>query len=271
MNERHVRAYLERLGIHQEPDGSVKMLSDLVRAQLTHVPFENLWVYDAEKIPSLKPEDLYYKIVTRNGGGYCFELNTLFCDLLNSLGYPAERRAARILRPGRPIPPALHMSVIAEAEGRRFLCDVGFGGPGPKDIVEVSEGEREVRGRKFRLSFREHDVVRIEQMKDGEYIPLMDVNDRFIEPADFEIMNYYCASAPGLFSSHRIVQIETDTGSRSLTDDTLTVRENGKEETRTAKDDRDLCDILAEEFSLSAPDMEELDRDASLRSRYVRS
>jgi N-hydroxyarylamine O-acetyltransferase len=65
-----------------------------MRYQLFSVPFENLDVQQG-KVISLVPEEIYRKIVERNRGGYCYEVNGLFAMALNALGIPYQFFAAR--------------------------------------------------------------------------------------------------------------------------------------------------------------------------------
>ena len=64
---------------------------------LCSIPFENLEVFDEGRIPSLRSEDIYEKIIVRKRGGYCFELNKLFYELLKALDFRVIPVAVRIL------------------------------------------------------------------------------------------------------------------------------------------------------------------------------
>lgn len=81
------------------------------------------------KALSLDLQDLYHKIVLRQRGGYCFELNALFGCLLRELGYTVTDLVARFWRDGADLPPMRRNHVLkVEAEGINYLCDVGVGG-----------------------------------------------------------------------------------------------------------------------------------------------
>ena len=67
---------------------------------LCSIPFENLEVFDAGRIPSLRSEDIYEKIIVRKRGGYCFELNKLFYELLKALDFRVIPVAVRICGTG---------------------------------------------------------------------------------------------------------------------------------------------------------------------------
>ncbi len=125
--------YLKQLGFTDfhaiEPD-----LDTLKRLQLAHqtqYPFQSITTV-LDRPADLAEASLYNKIVERRLGGYCYELNGLFLDLLRHLGYEAriitgiviinnqlklERRNART-----------HMAIIVTIEQQNYLVDVGFGG-----------------------------------------------------------------------------------------------------------------------------------------------
>ena len=89
-----LQALFDRIG-YTEGGTDTERLIRLHRAYATHVPFENLDVYNGRDV-SLKTDDLFDKIVTRRRGGYCFELNGLLHALLRAL--PREARAGRWTR-----------------------------------------------------------------------------------------------------------------------------------------------------------------------------
>ena len=65
-------AYLERIGLRHAPKADLDGLTQLMRAQLFAVPFENLDVQAGREI-SLEPEAILHKIIGQRRGGYCYE------------------------------------------------------------------------------------------------------------------------------------------------------------------------------------------------------
>ena len=53
--------YLKRIGFRGAVKNDLPSLNALVRAQLTHVPFENLDIWAGGRCPSLELSDLYEK------------------------------------------------------------------------------------------------------------------------------------------------------------------------------------------------------------------
>ena len=148
-----VGAYLARLGFDETPPlASKETLDLLLRAHLNAVPFENLDVFGRESsVPSITLEfaKTYDKIVRRQRGGFCFEVNVAFGWLLRRLGFDAKYALGRVWRgtdvksdaPNSFVENILeqqsdawdgthsptHIMVVVKVDGNFYLCDVGFG------------------------------------------------------------------------------------------------------------------------------------------------
>ncbi|GAA3440993.1 arylamine N-acetyltransferase family protein [Planomonospora venezuelensis] len=103
----------------------MRSLHALQLAHLRAVPFENLSIHLGEQI-SLEPGALFDKIVSRRRGGFCYELNGLFAELLTSLGYRVTLLAARVFQDGTPGPLFDHLALRVDLD-EPWLVDVGFG------------------------------------------------------------------------------------------------------------------------------------------------
>ena len=68
--------------------------------------------------------------VTRGRGGYCFEQNRLFADMLAQAGIATRPLLARprLAIPPGVTPPRTHVLLLAEIAGEAWLADAGFGG-----------------------------------------------------------------------------------------------------------------------------------------------
>ena len=119
-------AYLARIGYGPNPGVNAEALRALHQAHLATIPFENVDIALGRGI-RLDLGSLQSKLVRRHRGGYCYEHNLLFAAALERLGYDVVRLAARV-RAGREQPaPRTHMMLLAEAGGKRWVSDVGFG------------------------------------------------------------------------------------------------------------------------------------------------
>jgi N-hydroxyarylamine O-acetyltransferase len=136
-------AYFSRIGFEGAASADFTTLKRMMRCQLFSVPFENLDVQQG-KVVSLVPEEIYRKIVDRNRGGYCYEVNGLFAMALEALGIPWQFVAARPMTyPVRR--PKTHMAIVVPIEGEKWLFDLGFGSYGIREPLNLNWLDREIR------------------------------------------------------------------------------------------------------------------------------
>jgi N-hydroxyarylamine O-acetyltransferase len=126
LDEAQIERYLHVLGVGRlEP--SLEALSELVRAQLTRVPFENiskLYYYKALGLCGPPPIELYLDGIENNHfGGTCYANNFHFGALLDSLGYEVKLCGADMTTPD------VHVVIMAAVDGREYLVDGGYGAP----------------------------------------------------------------------------------------------------------------------------------------------
>jgi N-hydroxyarylamine O-acetyltransferase len=121
-----ISAYLERIGYHGRPGVSARALAEMHLAHLYAVPFENLDIQLGRPL-SLDDAALFEKIVTRRRGGFCYELNGLFCGLLRELGYRVTMLSAEVARKGGGFSaPFDHLALRVDLD-EAWLVDTGFG------------------------------------------------------------------------------------------------------------------------------------------------
>lgn len=115
-------AYFQATGVvHGEP--SLEMLTRLHEAHVRTFPFANVDVLLGHA-HGVDPETVQDQLVRRRRGGYCFEHAQIFAAALEHLGFTVRRALGRVHRIDNS---RTHMTVVVQAEGRRWLCDPGFG------------------------------------------------------------------------------------------------------------------------------------------------
>lgn len=204
-------------------------LDKLVYGNLFNIPFETLDVYDLRREVSLEIPDLFEKIVARKRGGYCFELNGLFYALLQSLGFDCYPIAVRILFEG-DFPAVGHRSTIVTLpDGKRCVCDVGFGGPTPVGALYLDETEWQTSGQlTFRYEKLENGLFRFVRLcDDGSIQALQKFSDQPYELIDFIPLNVYMSRGDtARFNNERVLNLMRPQGSAAMINDTLRLHDN---------------------------------------------
>ncbi len=248
-----VAGYLKRIGFTDDIQNiNVNTLEALTRAHLLAVPFENLDVYDFGRDIQLGIPDLFDKIVIKNRGGYCFELNGLFMSLLQGLGFECSAIAARVLWMSDYLHPISHRATIVTIGGLRYFCDVGFGGPSPGVMCLDEPGYQEIGGKSFLFERMEHSTIMF-SLSEGVKVPLLMFYEIPFEPVDFIVMNEYTSKNAGsFFKSKRVVNLRTADGSLSI-DSNILRRHRGEycEETLLNSHD-EIIGALEKHFGIHA-------------------
>lgn len=124
--------FLRRLGIG-EYDGPPRLeaLTQLHEAFVDQVPYETVQYQLAPGGP-LDPEEVAKRIIARETGGYCFQLNGSFALLLTELGYRVQLHRGGVQTVNRPgdidgSHLVLTVSGLAEDPDRVWLVDAGLG------------------------------------------------------------------------------------------------------------------------------------------------
>ena len=246
-------AYLARIGIAEAKKPTAAFLDELIYAHQHTVPFDNLDVFAKGLTPSLAIADLFDKIVVRKRGGYCFELNALFGALLKALGFDVQPCMARVLLRPIPYPLISHRANIITIDGKRYLADVGFGGPQPTFAPLIEDGaSRTEEGQTFTLHRVAHSwwEVGYQGTKEEERSVLR-ICMLAVGEEDFVPLSFYQANFEGsVFRNTRMVNIKTADGALDLRNDTYTVFASGQKTSREITED-ELDQLLEEKFGIA--------------------
>jgi len=244
-------AYLKRIGLSgADLANDLPTLRRLQHAHLLAVPFENLDIHWKRPIV-LDLERFYDKIVVEGRGGFCYELNGLFNELLKTLGFQTRLISARVFNGTGHGPEFDHAAIVVTIGEEEFLADVGFGDFATEPLrFELGEEQQDPAGvfviRKFddeyfQVSKQSHDEWKREYIfKD---IP-RDLSE-FAEMCDFQ--QY---SPESHFTKGKLCSILTDDGRKTLTDNKFIVHKaDGKQEDPVISS-QDFDRILADEFNI---------------------
>jgi len=232
---------------------SAETLAALQLAHATHVPFENLDILLGRPI-RLDPDSLERKLVHDRRGGYCFEQNLLFASVLEQLGFTVTRLLARVRYRTAAILPRTHMVLLVEADGQRWIADVGFGGEGL--LLPVPFGNSE-ESRQFLWSYRavpDGDRWVMQSKRDGEWIDMYAFTLERQELIDYEVANHYTSTHPSSrFVQTLAAQLPGRQSRLILRNRELTIDRGGAVDTRVLRDQDEILIVLAESFGLEFP------------------
>lgn len=245
-------AYFARIGYTGPPTPTAATLRGLHRAHLLSVPFENLDIGRGVPIV-LDLERLYDKIVTRRRGGFCYELNGLFGELLRVLGYGVTLLSARVFDGGVPGPEFDHLVLLVSGGALEAPClaDVGFGASHLEPLRFVAEAEQADPAGAFRL-IRAGEVWQMHERDGaGMWQPQHTFTLAARQLADFDGMcRYHQTSPDSHFTRQRICSRATAEGRISLSENRLIITRHGQREERGLADEASVLAALREHFDI---------------------
>ncbi len=253
-----VDRYLSRIGAKQPVEISSASLRQLVRAHLEQVPFEVLELTEEGTQPSLEAQGLYEKVVIRNRGGYCFELNKLFYLLLKALGFSCYCVGVRCIM-GRPEPVAIsHRGIIVEFPGEKWYCDVGFGGNGPKGILNLLDSDMQtICYERFQVQREEGQYVVVYFDPQDRPVRMLKFRDEAYLDVDFNMLNgYYSVHPKSPFRAKRILYRCLDDGWIGFVGTTYTVFRKGLYTRQEVTEETAQRRLIQTEFGITVPQWE---------------
>lgn len=244
-----VEAYLRRIGIDRPAGVGLDALTRLQLAHLQAVPFEALAVFAGRSV-STDDRWSFSKVVDQQRGGWCFEINGAFAQLLEALGYTVRRLGAAVLLGG---PATLIDHLVLEVElDRPYLVEVGFGDNAPIEPLPLDRrGPIETRFGTFEFLDSPQGTT-LAEVVDG--VPEARYRFKRVSHAmaDFEPASERLQSDPTLSwsTSPFATRLLDDRGTRlTLTRDKLkTKRPDGT--TAVPVDPHDWNDVLFEHFGI---------------------
>jgi N-hydroxyarylamine O-acetyltransferase len=257
-----IDAYFRRIGYEGDRTPSLETLRALHVRHPEAIPFENLDPLLKRPV-LLDAASLERKLVREGRGGYCYEHNLLFGEVLKALGFSVTGLAARVVwnAPEGAIAPRTHMLLLVDVEGAPYVADVGFGGQvltGPlrlePDVEQATPHEP------FRLVGDGGPFVMQSKICNA-WAPLyrFDLQEQF--PPDYEVANWYVSTHPASIFINSLLAARTTSDRRyTLLNNHMAVHHlHGGTEKRTLADVAAIREALQNEFRLTLPDAPGLD------------
>lgn len=226
-----LQAYLNRIDFYDTLSPNKDVLYKLQKHHLLNIPFENLDIHYGTKI-SLSINDIYRKVVVRKRGGFCYELNGLFHQLLMGIGFNAKLISARVhTKNGEYSPEYDHMAIIVNLENQDYLVDVGFGKFSLEPLkLELNRKIIDSYG-EFQFDKYSVDYYRINELKNNDLISQYIFQNEERELYEFqERCEFHQTNEDSHFTKKKLISIAKPNGRLTLNNSLLKITRFGIEE-----------------------------------------
>lgn len=244
--------YLRRIGFENfDVPVNAESLKLLQKKHLLNVPFESLDIH--WKRPILLDTDRFYeKIIGEKRGGFCYELNGLFNELLRNLGFQTRLVSARV-NDGKGVfgEEYDHLAIIVTIGESEFLADVGFGAFTAEPLRLVADLEQKDETGVFVVRRFDDDYLEVAKKEgdswESEYIfkPFGRDLSEFAE-----MCNFHQTSPESHFTRGKVCSIMLEGGRKTLTDKKFIETGNGEKREAEVNSEDEFNEILAREFHI---------------------
>lgn len=253
----NIEKYLQRINYTQKISITLETLNALQEAHLRTIPFENLDIHYNKKI-KLDINAIFDKIIQNNRGGFCYELNGLFFQLLKDLGFEAKMISARVYKEGDSNDKNNygeeydHLAIIVTLQNKEFLVDVGFGKFSLHPLpIESNQIHKDPLG-EFVFDKLNEEYFRINEVKNDKVIPQYIFTKQSRNLEEFEKMClFHQTSSASHFTKKKIISLLKKDKRITLTDNQLKISQgNSSEEMNFDGSLTNFEKLLFENFSI---------------------
>lgn len=213
-NQQIVNNYLKALAF----DNNIKTLENITKLIQAHVntfAFSSLKVLLKEEI-SLELQDIYESLIIKKRGGYCFEHNKLFFEVLKTLGFDVEFYLARVVNNTNNEVPQTHRFTLLNYQKQRYLIDVGIGFRSPTVPIKFGGATPTPLGITYSINTFDDNTYALQTVNDKVFtVTHFDLNPCL--EADFEMGHFYSHKNPcAVFVNNLVISLITKNEIRSL-------------------------------------------------------
>lgn len=254
--------YCTRIGYDGTPQHDLATLRQLHRLHPQAIPFENLDSWLGRPV-SLEPAAVFDKLVVKQRGGYCFEQNLLFREVLETLGFGVRGLAARVLwnLPEGFVLPRTHMLLLVNVDRERFVADVGFGGLTLTAPLQLDNAAAQLTPHEsFRIIVdAEHHLLQANVGGSWQSLYRFGMEEQL--PSDYAMSNWYVSMHPESRFVLQLLAGRAGSGMRhALLDGRYTRHHIGREsEQQVLADPAALRHVLQQELGIDVSGLPELD------------
>ena len=250
MTKHELQLYLDRIDCAGVDQPTYQTLAQLHRQHLLVIPFENLDIHVPTPIV-LDADKIFDKIVKSGRGGFCYELNGLFYELLVTLGFNVKRVSARVIDKEGNYPPEFdHLALLVDLGDETFLADVGCGEFILEPLLfQLDTIQSDLAGTFIIDQFE--DRYRVSKIIDGELEPEYTFTTISRQLDEFDARCVYQQSDPNShFMKKRMITRPTTNGRISIAGQKLKITEGAETEEVLLADEQGFHGALEQYFNI---------------------
>ncbi len=244
--------YLKRIKYSGEAfEPTSEGLSRLQRAHLLSVPFENLDIHWGTEI-RLDLDGFYKKIVEDGRGGFCYELNGCFNELLRAMGFETKIVSARVANGKGGFGPEYdHLAIIASIHQSRYLVDVGFGDFIAEPLRLVLDVEQDDPNGTYRITELDEDYLEVQKRSEDSWKSEYIFKNFERELGEFAEMCVHNQKSPeSHFTKGKLCSLMTQEGRKTLTDKKFITTVEGEKTEMEVFSNEEFNEVLLREFAI---------------------
>ena len=182
----NLQDYFSRIHYSGPAAVDVATLREIHHRHLLHIPYENLDVQLGHPV-DLNIERIYDKIVERQRGGWCYEMNGLLGWALETIGFKVTRMAGAVMRAVQGDVQIGNHLVLEVMLDEPYLADVGLG-DGLREPIPLREGSYQQEFLPYRLELLQDGYWRLHNQP-GSNVSSFDFKQ---EPASEQLLAEKC-------------------------------------------------------------------------------
>lgn len=252
--------FRKRIGFPHNEEITFEQLGTILEKIATTIPFENLCIFSNTKREITK-KNLIEKLLVKNEGGLCYELNTTLYFFLLENGFDVSLIRGIVynhITQSYPISGRTHITILLEHENQFYIVDTGFGAnlplkpvPLTGEIVSSFNGEFRIKQEdsaygdyllELKLAHKDPDWKLGYAFHSEPLTDLSEVN---------EVQEIIHEHPHSPFNKNRLVTRLTYGGNITLTDTSLTHWQDGKMEKKEI-DHNQFKDFLNAHFQMKS-------------------
>ncbi|MDZ5472874.1 arylamine N-acetyltransferase [Bacillus sp. 31A1R] len=253
--------FRKRVGLSFNEEITFDQLPSLLEKTAMTIPFENLCVI-RNTSTELSIENLVHKILVKNEGGLCYDLNSILYLFLKENGmniYLVRGVVYDHLNQRWSPVGKTHVANLISHENQFYIVDTGFGGnlplrPVPLNGEVVTSKNGQFKVEKLKTEYGDYALYMKLKYKDDNWKLgyAFDSLEKIMNLADLnEVQKRIVEHPESPFNKKPLVTRLTETGNVTLTDSSFTEWVNGKVG-KEEVDERRFNEIVKEIFDLRA-------------------